>query len=305
MTSIQRIACLGEVMIELSPAGDDLTRIGVAGDTFNTAVYLRRAVPETRVAYVTALGDDAMSERILSSLREEAIETDLVERREGSMPGLYMISVDETGERSFTYWRSAAAARTLFSEPARITPEALDAFDLVYLSGISLAILPQAVRSRFWDWAEGYRARGGRIAFDSNYRPRLWEDVETARRETMHAWAHCDVALPSVDDEIALFGDADAAGVVARLAGAGVAFGALKRGPDGPLGLGPDPQSISVPEAPRVVDTTAAGDSFNAGFLAAFAKGEAREACMAAGHALAVKVIGHRGAILPRTAEPA
>lgn len=296
---LKRIACIGEVMIELSREGADLARLGVAGDTFNTAVYLKRAVPGVDVAYVTALGDDAMSARIREALADEAISTELVETRAGVMPGLYMISVDDAGERSFSYWRSAAAARTLFSEPATVTPSALDGFDLIYLSGISLAILPAQVRAAFWEWAAGYRARGGKVAFDSNYRPKLWDSRETAQSETMRAWAMADVALPSVDDEMALFGDADEASVVARLRAAGVTFGALKRGPAGPLGLGSG-TVIDTSPVTHVVDTTAAGDSFNAGFLAAHAQGQSQEACMRAGHDLAARVIGHRGAILPK-----
>lgn len=297
---MKRIACIGEVMIELSRDGADLARIGVAGDTFNTAVYLKRALPEHDVAYVTALGDDSMSSRIREALAAEDLSTEMIETRDGAMPGLYMISVDAAGERSFSYWRSAAAARTLFSEPATVTPSSLDVFDMVYLSAISLAILPPAVRDAFWDWAAGYRARGGKIAFDSNYRPKLWESTAIAQSETMRAWANTDVALPSVDDEMALFEDVDEAAVVARLAGAGVSFGALKRGAQGPLGLGKEAISLEVPPVTQVVDTTAAGDSFNAGFLGALAQDAPLKACMQAGHDLAAEVIGHPGAILPK-----
>ena len=217
MGNIARIACVGEVMIEVALAGSDTAHIGVAGDTFNTAVYLKRAAPEVEVAYVTALGDDAMSDRILGALAEEGLGTGLIERRPGAMPGLYAISVDEAGERSFSYWRSVSAARTLFSEPAGVQMTALEDFDLVFLSGISLAILPAEVRTAFWRWTEGFRSRGGRIAFDSNYRPRLWESVDRARENVMRAWRHTDIALPSLDDECALFGDTGEAEVLARL----------------------------------------------------------------------------------------
>lgn len=301
---MRRIACLGEVMIELAPLEADTVRVGVAGDTYNTAVYLRRALdPETfSVSYVTALGDDAMSDRILEQLRAEDLDTDLIEIRAGSAPGLYMISLDPTGERSFSYWRSAAAARTLFSAPCRVDPGKLDGSELVYLSGISIAILPQDTRDLLCDWIDQFRAQGGKLTFDSNYRPRLWEDVDTAQRETMRLWSRCDIGLPSLDDELALFEDKDAHAVCDRLGQAGVAQGALKCGGDGAISLQAERVTSPIHAVTKVVDTTAAGDSYNAGFLAAYLNGEDSAACMQSGHNLASRVIGHAGAIIPRDA---
>ncbi len=300
---IRSIACVGEVMIELSPAGADTARVGVAGDTYNTAVYLRRALPgAVEVAYVTALGDEAMSARILDALGNEGLSDRLVERRRGAVPGLYAISLDQSGERSFTYWRSTSAARTLFTPPCRVDLAALDGFDLVYLSGISLAILPPDVRTRLAEWIDAYRARGGQIAFDSNYRPRLWPDAATAQAAMMALWQRTDVALPSLDDEEALFGAEGETAVRARLRSAGVAFGALKRGASGPRAVDDGGQGLAVTPVVDVVDTTAAGDSFNAGFLAAYAGGADLTAAMAAGHALSAEVIRHPGAILPKPA---
>ncbi len=294
-----KIACLGEVMLELVPTDGNNALLGVAGDTFNTAVYLRRALPAPHlVAYVTALGDDAGSARILTALRGHQLSTDFIEMREGGTPGLYMITTDDAGERSFDYWRSAAAARSLFQEPCTVTPDALNGFDIVLLTGISLAILPQTTRDLLVDWVDRFRAQGGRLAFDSNYRPRLWEDVETAQRETMRLWSRCDIALPSVDDEMLLFGDRDEAAVLARLTATGVVFGALKRGDAGPLALDGSGAVISAPPVSNIVDTTAAGDSFNAGFLSGVAEGMPLADAMDRGHRLAAQVIQHRGAIV-------
>lgn len=229
---ITRIACVGEVMIELvaSPSGE--ARLGVAGDTYNTAVYLRRAVADLglSVAYVTALGSDPYSERIRQAVSAHGLDTSCIERRDGMMPGLYAIDTDAQGERSFSYWRSASAARTLFEAPCDVALERLDRFDLVYLSGITLAILRPEVRARLLDWADRFRAGGGTLAYDSNYRPALWPSRETARSATREMWSRTDIALPSLDDEMALFGDADAGGVLARLRRFGATRGALKRG---------------------------------------------------------------------------
>jgi 2-dehydro-3-deoxygluconokinase len=299
-----RVACIGECMVELTLPRDeaDAGRIGFAGDTLNAAVYLKRSAPGIEVAYVTALGTDPLSERMLGFFAAEGLDTGLIERRPDRAPGLYAISLDARGERSFTYWRDSSAARTLFAPPAAVTPDRLAGFDLIYLSGITLAILSPAARGMLGGFLSGYRVRGGRVAFDSNYRPRLWPDAATARREIGALWAVTDIGLPSVDDEMALWGDPDADAVLARLRAAGVARGALKRGADGPLPIGPARSLPAFPPAPRVVDTTAAGDSFNGAYLAALLAGGSEADCLAGGHAMAAKVIGHPGAIIPRDA---
>ncbi len=292
----KRMACIGEAMIELSLDGSgDVARIGVAGDTLNTAVYLRRNWPG-EVAYVTALGTDAMSEKIAEFIRSEGISDDLLIRSPEHMPGLYAISTDATGERSFTYWRENSAARSLFQPGIGPKLDALSGYDAVFLSAISLAILPPDMREQLLNWLAGYRERGGLVIFDSNYRPRLWEDIETARDVISRAWELTDIGLPSVDDEIAIFGDADEAAVLARLFAAGLRFGALKRGDAGPLPLSGCQVDQPYPVADRIIDTTAAGDSFNGGFLAAWANGGTEADALLAGHICARGVVGLRGA---------
>jgi len=294
------IACVGEAMIELSDsAAPDTATLRFAGDTLNAAIYLRRNLGQGHcVSFVTVLGRDGFSDRMAAFVAAEGIDTALIARHPERLPGIYAISVDAAGQRSFAYWRDRSAARTLFDPEPSL--QALAAFDVVYLSGITLAILPDAVRAALLDWIAGYRFKGGRFAFDSNYRPRLWDSVEDARHWIGRAWQICDIALPSLDDEMALFGDADRDAVVARFAGYGAAVGVLKCGIDGPVPLvACDPAPGPFARADTVVDTTAAGDSFVGAFLAAHLGGASLTEAMQAGHEQARAVIGHKGAILP------
>ena len=295
-----KIGCLGEVMIELIAQEGDSARIGVAGDTYNTSVYIKKLCKEDeiQVSYITALGTDTFSQRILSNIKQHGIQTDHIEFRDNRMPGLYAIETDTEGERSFSYWRGEAAARTLFEEPCTIKPEAMSEFDLLYLSGISIAILPEETRNRLINYIGVFRKNGGKFVFDSNYRPRLWGDTKTAREVTMQMWSLTDIALPSLDDEMALFNDANEQAVLNRLIQAGVSHGALKRGMDGPKAIGEAVIQESFEPVTNVVDTTAAGDSFNAGFLYKHAMGEGLAQAMLSGHTLASKVIQQSGAII-------
>lgn len=300
----ERIACIGECMIELSrlDLGAGVARIGFAGDTANTAIYLSRL--GAAVSYVTNVGTDALSGAMLDSLGGEGIDCTLVGRHPDRLPGLYAIETDAKGERSFRYWRSESAARTLFSG---IGPglSALDAFSTLYLSGITLAILPQGVRSRLIAALGAARARGVLTVFDSNYRPRLWRD-ETEARDCFDAvWRVTALALPSRDDEDKLRPGATAASTARRLRALGVAEVVVKDGAEGPfLATASEASHLALPRAEHVVDTSGAGDSFNAGYIAARLAGAAPPRAAAAGHRLAMAVIAHHGAVIPREAMP-
>lgn len=296
---MSRIVCLGEAMVELSmePGRPDRARVGYAGDTLNTAIYVKRSAPRLDVAFCTKLGTDPFSDRMTAMMADEGLITGTVLRATDRLPGLYAISTDAGGERSFTYWRNDSAARALFDTPGLDLAD-IARFDVLYLSAISLAILPAAHRDRLIGWLPEYRRRGGIVAFDSNFRPQLWTDLDTARRCIAATWRQTDIALPSLDDEMALFGDPGEREVLARLAGYGIAGGALKRGADGPLSL-QSGIALACEPVKDVIDSTAAGDSFNGGYLAARLCGRRDEDCLAAGHTLAARVIRHRGAILP------
>lgn len=285
-----RVACIGEAMIEVSMSGAS-AQVGVAGDTLNTAIYLKRCAPELEVDYVTRLGTDPFSDQIAEFISGEEIGTDTVVRDPDGTPGLYAITVDEHGERTFTYWRSNSAARKLFSDGQFA---ALDSYDVIYLSGISLAILPQKIRLALLDYLKRSDAK---LAFDSNYRPRLWESREVAAGVMGQYWARADYVLPSIDDEMALFAK-PASSVMARCTSL-PGVGALKRGSSGPLSIGAS-VSQTYASAPKVVDTTAAGDSFNGGYLAVLLTGGDQADALTAGHNMAVEVIQHKGAIIPR-----
>ena len=295
------VALLGECMLELQGQAFGTMTQTFGGDTLNTAVYLARCGASTgvRARYVTALGDDPFSDGLLLRWQAEGVGVQWVRRLPGRLPGLYLIEVDDRGERRFSYWRDSAAARSLFEAPTTPLEEALDEVDLLYVSGISLAILPPAGRERLFALMRRLRARGARVAFDNNFRPRLWPDRDEARTCFARACALADLAFITLDDEALLHGRADPADAFALPCAEVV----VKRGAESTLVRTVDAAVLEVPVQPVTpVDTTAAGDSFAGGYLALRLAGADAQAAAAFGNRLAGRVIQHRGALIPAAA---
>lgn len=298
-----RVVAVGEAIVELVRGGDGRFGIGSAGDTFNVAVYLARAGLD--VAFATALGDDPYSDAILALAAAEGVASDLVLRLRGRLPGLAVVDSETDGTRHRYDWCGESPARELFELPdwGRVA-EGLTKAKLVYFSGITLSLYSNTGIGRFLALIEMVRQQGAKIAFDGNFRPRGWRgDLSRTRTVFMEALKRVDIALPAYDDEAVLWGDPSPEATVERLQAFGIAEIVVKNGPNSALVVsGAQREFIPVPEVVVPVDATAAGDSFNAGFIAARLTGKGPADAAAAAHRLAAQVIRHRGALMPRAA---
>jgi 2-dehydro-3-deoxygluconokinase len=307
----QTVYAIGECMIELQRSLnlDGAMDYRFGGDTLNAAVYMARLVDpaRTRVAYVTGLGLDGMSAEMLASWEREGIDTSCVQRLPERLPGIYMIETEPSGERRFHYWRRDSAARHWLEAPqAGKVLLQLAGARMVYLSGISLAILSPADRELLIAALAQCRAAGGSVVFDNNYRPRLWESADVARQVYGRVLAHTDIALLTLDDEQALYGDHGARDAVERTRALGVNEVVVKCGAE-PAVVWAEGALHEIAPQPvaDVVDTTAAGDSFGAAYMAARLAGKDPAAAARDGHVLAGAVIRRRGAIIGREFMPA
>jgi 2-dehydro-3-deoxygluconokinase len=258
------------------------------------------------VDYVTALGDDSFSDAMCKDWAQERIGLSKVQRLPGRLPGLYCIQTDAHGERRFLYWRNEAAVRDCFTTPAAASIlAALPDYDVLYFSGITLAVLGEQGRARLLSVLVEARARGARVAFDNNYRPRLWDSVEQARTAYLMCLPQVDLALLTEDDERALFGYSDTEQLLAAYRQMGVSEVVVKRGAESCL-VETQGERFDIPAHPvqRVIDTTAAGDSFSAAYLAQRLKGASPQEAAEAGHRLASLVIQHPGALIPKSVMP-
>jgi 2-dehydro-3-deoxygluconokinase len=298
-----KVACIGECMIELRQAPGGLFSRGFGGDTLNTAVYLSRLGIATD--YITALGDDSLSDEMIAGWQGEGVGTTKVARLKGKLPGIYMIETDAKGERKFFHWRESAAARALMDLPETgITLNSLAAYHAVYFSAITLSIYSEEGRSRLFGALGRARQERTRIVFDTNFRARGWPDLNIARRVFGQAFETADIALASTEDLLPLWPGESNEALLAHIAS-----------PEAVLKLvepkcivraeGTTQEVAAEPLTNPVVDTTAAGDSFAAAYLAARLNGADPIAAARAGHHLAGVVVCYPGAIIPRSAMPA
>jgi 2-dehydro-3-deoxygluconokinase len=308
------IAAIGEVMVELAPFPissaeikdsantSEIMTLSFAGDTYNTSVYMSRLGLHTD--YVTNLGEDPYSQQIMQRMTSEKIGTSMIQTLAGRSPGLYIIRNTPDGEREFFYWRKEAPARELFatSEASEHLFHKLKLCDCVYLSGITLAIIGEQSRKHLIAVLERLRTLGVIIAFDSNYRPRLWRDKQEAQQAMLTIMQHTDIALLTLDDELLLWGDDTIEGCKARYANCTLRELILKRGAEDAVLITANSQiHVPVPPVANVIDTTGAGDTFNAGYLAARLQNASLEDAAKQGIRCAGIIIRYRGAIIDKS----
>ena len=295
-----RLISIGECMVELSPAGPDLMARRFAGDAYNTAVYFKRAAPEAEVQFLTVTGADPMSLAMRAAWRAEGIDNALAFTLPGRRPALYLIETDATGDRQFHYWRGESAARAWLQQlqaagGAAVLAEA----DLIYVSGISLAILTPEDRAEALALLQGVSDAGGRIAFDPNLRPALWPSLEAAREAFEAAVRFADILLPSRQDIETLYGEKGSTAQLRLLTALGAREIALTAEGDDALIFDGQVHALTPPKA-QVVDTSGGGDSFNGAYLAARLHGASAAEAGVRGLALAARVVEQPGALIAR-----
>jgi 2-dehydro-3-deoxygluconokinase len=291
-------------MLEVQANGFGPSVLSYGGDTFNTAVYLRRcaAPANIEVSYATGLGTDHLSQTLRKEWENLGLNLNAVEYIEGRLPGMYLIETDSSGERTFHFWRENSAARAYFQATVTALEKNLAQFDCLYFSGISLAILDGASRTRLFALLNQAQLNGSRVVFDNNFRPKLWPDRKMAQEVYLQAFAACQTAMITLDDHQAVFECESLEDALMHAKKLAIPEVVIKRGAADTLVKeenSTDWRSFPTLPVKQVVDTTAAGDAFAAGYLSRRLCGASAEISASYGNALAARVIQHRGALVP------
>lgn len=287
-------------MLELRQIKPGLMQQSFAGDTFNSAVYMKRSFAELDVSFMTAVGKDAVSEQLIAACENESLDVKHLHAKSDRNPGVYMVQTDEHGERSFLYWRDMSAAKQVMQYVDEEAMAGLRELDLFFFSGISIAILPAEDRDRFWEMLAELKQAGVKVVFDPNYRARLWSSLEEAQVDTKMAMALSDIVLPGIEDCEALFGINSVDALIEFCKPFELEELVIKNGPNSVTVVTPEQiEEVAVTPVKNVVDTTSAGDSFNGTYLGARLTGASAEAAVNLASAAAGYVIQHPGAIVP------
>ena len=301
---MNNIIVMGECMVEFGRADqDNLYKKSFAGDVFNTGIYIKRCVKEqANVKFLTAIGNDENSNELLAMMATESLDTSLVYQSSSAQMGLYMINVDDDGERSFSYWRETSAAKQVVNFLSDdIDNPALSQVDSFFFSGISIAILTSEDREKLWHFILQLKSSGTTIVFDPNYRPILWTSMNEARKAYAAAFELADIALPGVDDHMALYNAKNAEDVAGFLEQFSINEIIIKNGAKGMLlSINGIRTYVEVEPVKSVVDTTSAGDAFNGSYLSARLLGKSPEQSAVFASKVSGCVIQHKGAIVDK-----
>ncbi len=286
-----KVLAIGEIMLEMADVEEDLYKRSFAGDTFNVAHYLNVVSGgDIRADYLTALGDDAQSRECLDYMERHGVSTARCLADPARTLGLFILSNDPSGEKQYGYWRGQSAARHLFDRLQN-----LSGYELVYLSGITAAVTEK--KENLLTCIEAAKQDGATVAFDYNHRALLWSP-EDACAFAAKILELADLVKISDEELDVLYPDRDLADLSREAPNAewvltcGGEKGEIWRA--GECLFRQDFEAV-----PKVVDSSAAGDSFMAAYIAVRLSGKGAAEGLALGHSVASQVVCGKGSIVP------
>jgi len=275
------ITTLGEALVEFSFMGREQFGRGYSGDPVNVGVAACRL--GMRVALLSSVGKDAMGEWLLQKVNEEGIYTDAVTVENG-VTGIYFITLRENGEHQFTYYRRGTPASMMKLNERQ--KEVIRSSRVLHASGITQAIGESASASLLEAFSIAKREHCF-VSYDVNYRPSL-TDRDRAMKKLEDVRDLVDILFISSEDYELLFGKKDEGIKIAReMKTRGFNNVVVKEGNKGSVALVDGMEYTAKTFRINAVDTTGAGDAYDAGFICSLLEGRNVKEAMEFGSATA------------------
>ncbi len=260
------IVAIGELLVDFT-AEDKSGRLFSANPGGAPANFAAAAAAAgADVALISKVGDDDFGRMLIKTLEDAGVDASGVIRDPDVFTTLAFVSLDETGDRSFSFARKPGAdTRLCETEVAAALPACFRALHFG-----SLSFTDEPARSAVKAAVEKAKATGVLISYDPNYRPPLWKDEAAAVEAMRWGLRRADVVKVSGEEAALIAGTEDPAAAAERLRtefGCRLVFVTL-----GARGCyydnGEYSGYVSAPEGVQTIDTTGAGDIFGGTALA-------------------------------------
>ena len=167
-----KICSIGECMIEITNLDKSLYNFSIAGDTLNFSTYLNSSF--FKVFYLTAIGTSDINKIVIEFLKNKKINIDLIEKFSTKEIGLYLIKNTKKGEKQFYYWRDNSAAKFFFNNRISNFFKKNQNFDYIYLTGITLSLFEVKNIDKLIELIRYVKKNNSKIIFDFNIRIKRW-----------------------------------------------------------------------------------------------------------------------------------
>ena len=292
-----KICAIGECMMELTNAKMELYSQSIAGDTLNFASYLDKKIFDT--SYFTAVGTSDISKRVISFLKKQKIKTNLVSLINSYEIGLYLIENSKAGEKIFYYWRDNSAAKFFFNnQKLEKWQNQLKKFQYVYFSGITLSLFENNNLHNFISLLELLKKKQVKIIFDLNIRNKRWSKKKLTSYFSQ-TLPFANIFFASGEDLNFLKGSASLKTFINLIQKNNIEHGIYRNNARLNYSFYKDERYfIKNKIKKKVVDTSGAGDGYNAAYISKFIKFNDPQKALYAASQIGAKIVMKKGAIV-------
>jgi len=297
------VIAIGEILVDLvstkpgphmeAPAFEKC----FGGAPMNTIVGVSRL--GVSAGAITAVGDDPFGQFLIGELERNKVDVSQVKVKKGRRTTITFVANEPmSGERTFLFYRKPWTGETADStlESDDIDPSYIAKANILHVSGFALSQNP--CRQAIFKAIKCARKTGVKVSFDPTLRVDVWDSIATLRRTYSRALRLSDIATFSKEEAEFIFGTSEAEEAARRALKYGIGIVGIKLGDEGSFIMREDGRTVKAPAfRVKAIDTTGAGDGWNAGLLVGLCKGWDLEKCVTVANALGAMVVTKRGAI--------